>query len=66
MFLVFHQFTEFSRLVKAVARVEQEKKQEQSRKQQKMGFSGEQYTTGQKKPRDTQAQTSMGSSTQPG
>ena len=41
MFLVAHHFTEFSKLVKAVTRLEQEQKQEQGSKQQKRGFSGE-------------------------
>ena len=63
LFLVAHQFTEFSKLVKAVTRVEQEKKQEQNRKQKKRSFSGKQDTTGQKRPRDRQA--SVGFSSRP-
>ena len=61
MYLVAHQFTEFSKLVKAVTRLEQEKRQEQGKQQQKRGFTGEQ--SGQKRFQDSQ--TSMGFSHRP-
>ena len=50
MFLVAHQVIEFSKLVKAVTRLEQEQKHDQGNRLQKKGFPGE--YSGQKRPRD--------------